>query len=65
MRIQVNGRSVDVIAATLHSLLQELGYENQKVATALNLEFIRDKDRAKTRLSEGDMVEIVTPRQGG
>jgi sulfur carrier protein ThiS len=26
---------------------------------------VRDKDREKTQLQEGDAVEIVTPRQGG
>ena len=35
------------------------------VGTALNQEFVRDRDRAQTPLREGDAVEIVTPRQGG
>ncbi|WP_363350044.1 sulfur carrier protein ThiS [Methylocystis echinoides] len=65
MRIQVNGRPRDVSATTLDALLRELGYEDQKVGTALNQEFVRDKDREKTQLQEGDAVEIVTPRQGG
>lgn len=65
MRIQVNGRPREVSATTLESLLRELGYENQKVGTALNQEFVRDKDREKVTLQEGDAVEIVTPRQGG
>jgi sulfur carrier protein len=54
-----------VSATTLESLLRELGYENQKVGTALNQEFVRDKDRENATLQEGDAVEIVTPRQGG
>jgi sulfur carrier protein len=65
MRIQVNGRPREVRSDTLDSLLHELGYEDQKVGTALNQEFVRDKDRGKTQLQEGDAVEIVTPRQGG
>jgi sulfur carrier protein len=65
MRIQVNGRAREVSAMTLDSLLRELGYEDQKVGTALNQEFVRDKDREQTMLQEGDAVEIVTPRQGG
>ncbi|WP_330083897.1 sulfur carrier protein ThiS [Methylocystis iwaonis] len=52
-------------ATTLEALLRELGYEHQKVGTALNQEFVRDRDREKTTLQEGDAVEIVTPRQGG
>ncbi len=65
MRIQVNGRPREVTATTLDALLRELGYDDQKVGTALNQEFVRDKDREKTPLQEGDAVEIVTPRQGG
>ena len=65
MRIQVNGRPREVSAATLDGLLRELGYEDQKVGTAVNQEFVRDKDRESILLQEGDAVEIVTPRQGG
>jgi sulfur carrier protein len=65
MLIQVNGLPREVNASTLQSLLRELGYEDQKVGTALNHEFVRDRDRDKTVLHEGDAVEIVTPRQGG
>lgn len=65
MRIQINGRPQEVSATTLQSLLQELGYENETVGTALNQEFVRGKDRAQTPLRDGDAVEIVTPRQGG
>ena len=65
MRIQVNGRPREVSATTLDALLRELGYEDQKVGTALNQEFVRDRDRQNTPIQEGDAVEIVTPRQGG
>ncbi|MGJ0507871.1 MAG: sulfur carrier protein ThiS [Methylocystis sp.] len=65
MRIQVNGRPREVNATTLEALLRELGYENQKIGTAVNQEFVRDRDREQTLLQEGDAVEIVTPRQGG
>lgn len=65
MQIQVNGRPREVSATTLDALLRELGYEDQKVGTALNQEFVRDRDREKTVIREGDAVEIVTPRQGG
>ena len=65
MRIRVNGRSLEVQATTLATLLEELGYGDSKVGTAINQEFVRDRDRAATMLKEGDAVEIVTPRQGG
>jgi len=65
MRIRVNGEEREVAAATLEALLAELGYEDGPYATALNLDFVRGMDRGKTALSEGDKVEIVSPKQGG
>jgi sulfur carrier protein len=65
MRISVNGETRDAAATTLADLLQELGYEDQIVATALNQNFVRGADRAATPVREGDAVEIVAPRQGG
>jgi sulfur carrier protein len=65
MRIRVNGRTLEVEAPTLERLIEELGFSEQTVATAVNQEFVRSKDRGETRLVEDDAVEIVTPRQGG
>ncbi|QBR69978.1 thiamine biosynthesis protein ThiS [Beijerinckiaceae bacterium] len=65
MQIQVNGKALDVGADTLAALLAELDYEEGAVATALNQNFVRKVDRAKTLLKEGDAVEILVPRQGG
>jgi sulfur carrier protein len=65
MRISVNGETREVGAATLGALLDELGYGDAVVATALNKEFVRGKDRDAAPLREGDAVEIVGPRQGG
>lgn len=65
MRIRVNGQKLEVEAPTLELLLEELGYGEKTVATALNQEFVRGKDRAEVVLQEDDVVEIVTPRQGG
>jgi sulfur carrier protein len=65
MRIRVNGETLEVEAPTLERLLEELGYGEKTVATAVNQEFVRNKDRGETLLVEDDAVEIVTPRQGG
>ena len=65
MNIRVNGIDCDVTASDLDALLVELDYADQTVATALNQTFVRKKDRAETKLAEGDEVEILTPRQGG
>ena len=65
MRIHVNGKPLEVAATTLDALLRELDYADQTVATALNQDFVRRIDRRTTELREGDLVEIVVPRQGG
>jgi sulfur carrier protein len=65
MRIRVNGESIEIEAPTLEKLLEELGYGDKTVATAVNQSFVRNKDRGETLLVEEDAVEIVTPRQGG
>ena len=44
---------------------EELEYGDQLVATALNRDFVRAKDRVETPLRENDAVEIVAPKQGG
>jgi len=65
MKLIVNGQALDAKAPTLADLLAELGYEGDWYATALNSEFVPAPERTATRLSEGDRVEILTPRQGG
>ncbi|WP_166142380.1 sulfur carrier protein ThiS [Methylosinus sp. RM1] len=65
MRIRVNGQTLEVEAPTLECLIEELGFSEQTVATAVNQEFVRSKDRGETLLVEDDTIEIVTPRQGG
>jgi sulfur carrier protein len=56
---------MSVHAKTLGDILDELGYKSQRVATAVNAQFVSSANRNDTKLSEGDMLEIVTPRQGG
>ena len=65
MNISVNGEIMSVHAKTLGDILDELGYKGQRVATAVNAQFVSSANRNDTELSEGDMLEIVTPRQGG
>lgn len=65
MKLIVNGQALEAKAPTLAELLTELGYEGGWYATALNSAFVPAPERAATQLSEGDRVEILTPRQGG
>jgi sulfur carrier protein len=65
MKILVNGVWRETAAAQLAAVLEELGYGESVVATAVNDEFIAAPIRAGTRLSEGDRVEVLAPMQGG
>ena len=61
----VNGAALASAADCLGALLAELGYGDAKVATAVNGVFVPAARRGATRLSAGDKIEIVAPRQGG
>jgi sulfur carrier protein len=63
--IVLNGESAKTEARTLADLVAALGHGEAQVATAVNGEFVPRSARGSTRLTEGDAVEIVAPRQGG
>ena len=64
MKISVNGSETEVRAETLAAVIEELGYGEARVATAVNEAFVPATARDVV-LSPGDRVEIVAPRQGG
>ncbi|PWE32812.1 thiamine biosynthesis protein ThiS [Maritimibacter sp. 55A14] len=65
MKITVNGTLEETTADTLADLLIALGYGESKVATAVNEDFVPATMRAEKKLTDGDRIEIVAPRQGG
>ena len=65
MKIDVNGTAHEVTATTLDAALQELGWGEARVATALNGEFVPKSARAQTALRDGDRLEVLAPMQGG
>jgi sulfur carrier protein len=65
MKILVNGAWRDTAAADLAAALNELGYGDAVVATALNGEFVASAARQKTQLADGDRLEVLAPMQGG
>lgn len=65
MKIAVNGQMTVVQGETLAVVLEELGYGEAKVATAVNEGFVPKVVRAAVALHDGDRVEIVAPQQGG
>jgi len=65
MKITVNGEPAEVSATALPDVLDELGFGDARVATALNESFVPLAARPGISLSAGDRLEIVAPRQGG
>ena len=65
MNITVNGIPYNVSSRMLDDVLDELGYTDRRVATAVNSQFIASGTRKSIALIEGDTLEIVAPRQGG
>ena len=65
MKIEVNGERREVSSATLEHILSELGFDDAKVATAVNGDFVPVGARAGHHLAAGDRVEILAPMQGG
>jgi sulfur carrier protein len=65
MKILVNGDWRNTAAGDLAGALQELGYADSVVATALNGEFVPAGARPDARLADGDRLEILAPMQGG
>ncbi len=65
MKILVNGAWRETVSADLGTVLQEMGYGDAVVATAVNGEFVPAGLRPTARLADGDRVEVLAPMQGG
>ena len=65
MKIQVNGAWREVSAAQLAAALEDLGYGESVVTTAVNGEFVAVQAREQILLCDGDSVEVLAPMQGG
>jgi sulfur carrier protein len=65
MRVTVNGESKEISSASVDALLGELEYDGTHFAIALNYDVVPKSRWSETRLSAGDEIEIITPRQGG
>ncbi|MBA9082516.1 MULTISPECIES: sulfur carrier protein ThiS [Bartonella] len=65
MQIFVNGQMLKTEVTYLNLLLEELGYEGNWLATAVNSEVVPADARNQFVLHEGDRIEILSPMQGG
>ena len=65
MQLFVNGEEKNVRAETLSALLNELDYQGDWLATAVNAELVSESEREDFKLNNGDRIEILSPMQGG
>ncbi|PIB25860.1 thiamine biosynthesis protein ThiS [Amylibacter kogurei] len=65
MKINVNGELREITSPNLADALDELGYGDAKIATAVNENFIPATLRHDTELVQNDRLEILAPMQGG
>ena len=65
MKLTINGQDREVAAATVWSLLEELGLHPQGTVVERNREIVDREAFRDTRLSEGDVLELVRLVGGG
>ncbi|WP_419901720.1 sulfur carrier protein ThiS [Kiloniella sp.] len=65
MNLTLNGEAIITKTSNLAALLEEQGYGEAKVATAVNGALAPASFRGETQLKDGDAIEVVAPMQGG
>jgi len=65
MELIVNGKTMQIDAATVRSLLVKLGIDPASVAVERNLEIVPKKMYESLPLHDGDRIEIVHFVGGG
>lgn len=66
MQIILNGQSLEIKSSiNLQQLLVQLGFDKTCFAVAHNHQFIPKIQYVDVFLQENDLVEILTPMQGG
>ena len=66
MKIIVNGNEKEFAeGTTMLELIKELGLEGKVMATALNMEVVKQNDWTTCKLAEGDQVELLDFVGGG
>lgn len=65
MRILVNGDKVDVASHQLTNILENLGFQCNKVVVAVNQEFVAKESWSEYRIKDGDCLDVLSPIEGG
>lgn len=66
VKIVVNGEQKDLQAPlNLFDVLEQQGVIEMMIAVAKNGEFVAKDTWAETDIKEGDVIDVVSPMQGG
>lgn len=67
MNITVNGQSTEVSKpdATIVDLIEQLDLKGRAVAVEVNKKLVPKREHATTKLSDNDIIELVTLVGGG
>lgn len=65
MRVIINGDTKTINEQSIAELLAELNYVCEKVAVAVNGEFIPRSNYNKNIIKENDIIDILSAVQGG
>ena len=65
MNVTLNGEATEITEQNLAELCKRFLDHPHYVATAVNGEFVAVNDRENFQLSDGDKIEVLSPRQGG
>jgi sulfur carrier protein len=66
MIIQVNGKDLEIDnQSNANDLINQLGYQDQRIALEVNEAIISKSKHTEFTLSEGDQVEIIKAVGGG
>jgi sulfur carrier protein len=60
-----NEKKIFVDAITIEQLLLECGFEKEKIAVAINTEFVPRSEYTMHKIQNGDKVDVLAPIQGG
>lgn len=63
--VQINGTLVDTAGKTISAYLAETDYDPARIAIEQNGEIVPRAQYAKTLLSDGDVIEVVSFVGGG
>ena len=65
MKLQVNGEMLELQGKTAADLIQQLHYQNTRVALEVNEHIIPRSEYADFALTENDRIEIIKAVGGG